>query len=762
MNRQETKRLQALEITRILMVLCCAIVVGCVRPTIPSPPKKGTSDTVAPVDGNVQQSDGTGSSDLLDGTAPGEICFSSEIVAVISAKCVGCHGGLVAKFELNGNPSHDYPLVLEKVNTSDPESSLFLKKALGEENHGGQAVLKKEDPEYATLLQWITAGAHETCTGGTDSETPDSDVQTPTDPPPCSANCHGYPPKTGMHEKHTNPKTYNFDCTTCHIFPDHHMSGSVDLGFTKSDPPNPSGVFSETEKRCSGLYCHGDGKSPTATGTIKWTDAEKGCDTCHKQANLSGKHQAHLGANLTCADCHKTASKDKQITDFVLHVSGKVDVDFSNTALNPNGNYKPTTKTCSEIYCHSDGKSPDGKGSIKWTDSGLGCDTCHSKDTLSGAHTRHLEVGKSCGDCHKMDANAPGSPDPLFHLNGKVDVKFDVAGLNPKGSYDDSTKTCSGLYCHGDGKTPQSIGTEVWTGGPLDCASCHKPDQLSGKHERHTKTYSFDCSECHKNVVKGENKLVDPFLHVNGTKEVSFEKSPLNPSGSYTSSSKSCTGLYCHSNGTNLNATGTAKWDAPEVGCNACHPKAQLSGKHSKHVATYDFACSECHKTAQDKTTIDPKHIGLHLNGTKDIAFDNSLLNKNTATYSVTKTCSGLYCHGDGKTVDSVGEVNWGDDSVGCASCHGQPPREMTLHWFHVEYKEINARCGHCHPSGSTTSNDVITNYGLHVNQIKDFKAADSPGFTFIYNDTEQKYFCTGSCHTDVNTRDHPSTHYWF
>lgn len=755
---QKTKQMRARATTGFFVALCCAVAMGCVRPPIPAPP----ADTAPPVNADVGQGDSVEPDDVLqdsaltdslDAVANAKACFAQEITAIIKSKCLGCHSGLVPKFELTGDPGHDYPLVLDKVDTNDPASSLFLKKALGEENHGGQAVLKIDDSEYTTLLQWITDGASDTCTGTGDTETPDSDVVTPTDPPPCSANCHGYPPETGKHRKHTDPKTYDFECTTCHIFPDKHMSGTADLDFSKSLPPNPSGVFSQADKTCSGLYCHGDGKSPASTGSIKWTDSGAGCDTCHKQEKLSGKHQAHLGASLSCANCHKTATSNNAIADYLLHLNGKVDVDVKSS-LNPDGHYESTSKTCSDVYCHSDGKNPDGKGTIKWTDTGVGCNTCHDVKTLSGAHPRHLEVGKTCGDCHKMSVNSPGAPDPLLHLNGKVDVTFDLSGLNPKGSYDALSKTCSGLYCHSDGKTPDAEGSQIWAAKKLDCKSCHQPDTLSGKHDRHTNLYGFDCAECHKNVVKGENdKLVDPLLHVNGIKDVSFEKSPLNPSGQYTSLSKSCSGLYCHSAGTNLNATGTAKWDAQDVGCNACHPKDQLSSKHAKHVGAYNFSCSECHKTAKDHTTIDPTQIGLHVNGTKDVAFDNSQLNKNTATFSVTKTCSGLYCHSDGKTVDSVGEVNWGSTDIGCSSCHGQPPSDKYFHGLHTT--SVKAKCGHCHPAGSTTSNDMIGNFGLHVNQIKEFSPFGHPEFVFGYDDVKKWDTCTGTCHVGDKSKDH-------
>ena len=53
----------------------------------------------------------------------------------------------------------DHGMVLKRVNTSDPEKSLLLRKPLFDAPHGGGRLLTRESEEYKTLLAWLKQGA---------------------------------------------------------------------------------------------------------------------------------------------------------------------------------------------------------------------------------------------------------------------------------------------------------------------------------------------------------------------------------------------------------------------------------------------------------------------------------------------------------------------------------------------------------------------------------------------------------------------------
>jgi predicted CxxxxCH...CXXCH cytochrome family protein len=74
-----------------------------------------------------------------------------------------------------------------------------------------------------------------------------------------------------------------------------------------------------------------------------------------------------------------------------------------------------------------------------------------------------------------------------------------------------------------------------------------------------------------------------------------------------------------------------------------------------------------------------------------------------------TKTCSNVYCHGDGVAGHATRAVVWDPPSaVGCASCHGSPPALLPTGQAHP----ADTACGSCHTGYTATS----VNLGLHVN----------------------------------------------
>ena len=104
--------------------------------------------------------------------APPPPSFNADVMPVLTKiGCNGgnCHGALNGqsgfKLSLFGyEPGEDYEMIVHKadgrrVSLKDPEKSLLLLKPTFQVPHGGGTVLRKDSPEYDTLLAWLKNGA---------------------------------------------------------------------------------------------------------------------------------------------------------------------------------------------------------------------------------------------------------------------------------------------------------------------------------------------------------------------------------------------------------------------------------------------------------------------------------------------------------------------------------------------------------------------------------------------------------------------------
>jgi len=215
-----------------------------------------------------------------------------------------------------------------------------------------------------------------------------------------------------------------------------------------------------------------------------------------------------------------------------------------------------TIDSCQNIWCHSNAnplslhdniddpgyreniyQSHGSSFSLTWDDHGGDrCDNCHGftnplgqpeeeKWYLSSVHRNHIgSEGKEkilCGQCHAFTckANANTIRDDVlqnaqgdgyfYHVNGEKDVVFSD-DINPGGSYDDETHTCSNLYCHfGEEVSWNSVATQ-------GCAACHgvyadghDPHELCPAGFVHLAADwgpHLQCNDCHTGpyYIKGE------------------------------------------------------------------------------------------------------------------------------------------------------------------------------------------------------------------------------------------------------------------
>lgn len=240
-------------------------------------------------------------------------------------------------------------------------------------------------------------------------------------------NCHGYPPPA--------PHPANTDCGTCHP--------TVQPGTTSFlDPAS-----------------HIDGKLDT-TGDVQ------GCDSCHGGGGVAapptdldgntaitypgvGAHRAHIGpsdwhAELNCAQCHTVPVN---VAD-PGHIDGDNQAELTFDGISPLATYDAATATCSNLYCHGNGRTSNG--TMVWTaDVNVGCGSCHSinGDGMSGRHQKHLEEGMDCNECHEKVVDAARQfIGPQYHVNGVHEVNM------PNGTFDPVTRNCSNVGCHNNKK----------------------------------------------------------------------------------------------------------------------------------------------------------------------------------------------------------------------------------------------------------------------------------------------------------------------
>ncbi|MEK6544725.1 MAG: CxxxxCH/CxxCH domain-containing protein, partial [Elusimicrobiota bacterium] len=300
-------------------------------------------------------------------------------------------------------------------------------------------------------------------------------------------------PDKGAHPTHADKM--QFGCSPCHNQYQNkstHRDGKADLSGIVSMSIAPNAVFSETQKTCNNLNCHGDGN---------WYDKDPTCGMCHGGKGFAGpkptegSHPKHVDTKgYTCPTCHdgyQTASTHRNGN--LDHGAGLVIFDGKN----PSGVYTKTDAKCTGVYCHGPGpsvKAPVWGGQVA-------CGDCHSTNPASGSHAKHVSgQGYTCDTCH-AGSGAAGA----LHGDFKLDVVINAsptslatgfgqnAGNVPV--YSAGTKSCSGVYCHSNGASKEkggvygladigtppngvmAYGNPVW-GGQVACGDCHPAKPL--------------------------------------------------------------------------------------------------------------------------------------------------------------------------------------------------------------------------------------------------------------------------------------------
>ncbi len=510
-------------------------------------------------------------------------------------------------------------------------------------------------------------------------------------------------------------------------------SGSTDKNCTDCHPHNkgfspipcdschgfPPGYDSDLAIPCDSGVIPGTGKVGAADDPLNPTGAD--CDINVPEA---GKHAFHtreyadgrindtqntgypkmqnncLGRGCHATDAHRTDPGDLTEPDYVGEVvfdiynnsTAQVEIDkdsilgYMNTLgdsipdlnMGVPGSFDYTTKTCSNVYCHSNVQASPPTGTTGMTyatpiwntdpTNKAPCGSCHDDNTNvavsgqhtgvlmgSGSHSRHVDgttYGFDCQDCHfergKKDPGLGDTTKDGYHVNGFIDLNINKAVANI------------------------NVGTSNGTPGVITGS------YNSGLNRKNPGDIYYSCADvyCHSNGMdaKGDLPLGIP----------SLEQDPATNMYFATPTWGSATPTNCESCHGSVNAdlVGTKAYGAPDYvsgGGGAMHANSHLAHVTSQilHVAGGELTCSTCHlstiadtNTADGLTLVSPSTT--HVNGDVDLSSSKYAFKFNV---NAQKRCYNS-CHGVfDETIPAEAALapQWGGTVAagGCFTCHG-------------------------------------------------------------------------------------------
>jgi len=439
---------------------------------------------------------------------------------------------------------------------------------------------------------------------------------------------------------------------------------------------NPDGYFPGTHARHAGY----------STSSTK-REYKFACTVCHPSNSYTNSHQSGY-KNITGSSLPKSRYS-------------------AGAALNgriPNTN-SPTFGSCSQIYCHSNGRATGIMGQAQYSSSKWGgtetCLGCHGgrntttpfaparsvgNFTLSTTHSQHLKypaANISCQMCHSKtvtDAYTLKSYTGVQrHNNGVRDVTFLASAgygtytsyKSPESGSNGTTRTCNNVSCHG-GKT-RSAWNATTTNNNNTCAHCHGiATTVSGTDIR----------------------AFAPGFRKQGTSTDQLTSSADIRVGSHF---KHLSSVYMKN-----------------VKCNECHtvPANVFDGTHMGATSRYN---SQTLVFSQSSSA-----IWNGATGSKLAAFSGYTV----GTSNKAATCSSVYCHGNRmKNGESGGTyrkpywnysamINYTDPANACKRCHGYPPTSNS--------HTTSTTCSDCHKNMSAADNRTFLDKSLHINRVVD------------------------------------------
>ena len=302
------------------------------------------------------------------------------------------------------------------------------------------------------------------------------------------------------------------------------------------------------------------------------------CSTCHNQhtnAPATPFLRASNAGNAMCKDCHSARNRRTWVVDNVnnrgTHPVGTLyPTPDSRFNAAPTGSIVLVSGNVECTSCHKQHYAASTDGYIlRQTNNAALCTSCHT-------YTPHQ--GMDCKVCHQphnpnkaniyMIRNTIATPN-----SGNKTVVFTAqTGTN---SFADGDATYDGVceVCHTTATYHRNAGGTPSHNNGAKCTTCHKhnanstsftactpchtstfPQFTTDAHAPHTKgLYTFPCSTCHFNYGMGGSSET---THPSSTININFDPNGMARrkgadanTPAYNSATKTCTNVYCHSNG---------------------------------------------------------------------------------------------------------------------------------------------------------------------------------------------------------------------
>ena len=203
---------------------------------------------------------------------------------------------------------------------------------------------------------------------------------------------------------------------------------------------------------------------------------------------------------------------------------------------------------------------------------------------------------------------------------------------------------------------------------------------------------------------------------------------------------------YCHG------TTGGTGAPPRDIDGQADPAKISFPG-HAAHLSgriTQAFDCGQCHRKPTD--ALSPYHIfdASPRRGENSLAGGLSPL----GIYDpMTKVCSNLYCHGNGRS--STGAMSVATKGpLACSACHADitaSAKWSQMSGDHGRHLRLGVDCTFCHAATVAASPSTISDVTKHLNGKPDVLFSAAAG-TIAYAAANKR--CTGTCHG----KDHSET----
>lgn len=269
-------------------------------------------------------------------------------------------------------------------------------------------------------------------------------------------------------------------------------------------------------------------------------------------------------------------------------------------------------------------------------------------------HDQFASAGLQCASCHPCGASPVHAlawmdqASPAFHAyaaNGGLSGCQGCHGPALDGAGGSSSIACAD--CHGPGWATNCTmchgGTDDATGAPPKVTWGNAGDAVRvGAHGAHVGAThglanAIDCGACH---VKPADALAAGHVDASPAEVVfaGLATQGVTSAPTWTRSSATCAGTYCHGATLAGGSRKTPIWtatDGTQRTCTSCHGAPPPSGRHGE--GDHRVSCGYCHAAGYTSSSVNG---ALHVNGVREVQ-GSRIRTWNPVTRSCQPTCHG-------------------------------------------------------------------------------------------------------------------------